>query len=82
MKRDDILQGNCTGGNEDEDGAAAAADGEDEINECEKALAELETIDDELDDIGIILVTTEDTEIAGENGGRKNINISRLQKII
>ena len=75
-----FFQHNCTGdsnGGEDgeDDGeedapaaTAAAGDNEDKINECEKTLASLETIDDELDDIGIILVTTEDLEIAAENG--------------
>ena len=36
--------------------------------DCDSALAELETIDDELDNMGIILVTTNDMEIAKENG--------------
>ncbi len=31
-------------------------------------LAELEGIDDELDDIGILIVTTKETRVAGENG--------------
>ena len=33
--------------------------------ECEKVLYELENIDDELDDFGITLVTTEDIKYAG-----------------
>ena len=51
-------------------------DGEDEVGndddeeevDCEEVLAELETIDDDLSEIGIIFVTTEDTEVATANG--------------
>ena len=42
-------------------------DDEDEVD-CEEVLAELETIDDDLSEIGIIFVTTEDTEVATANG--------------
>lgn len=35
------------------------------LQECEKVLYELENIDDELDDFGITLVTTEDIKYAG-----------------
>ena len=37
--------------------------------ECEKVLNELENIDDELDDFGISLVTTEDIKFAGAKLG-------------
>ena len=37
---------------------------------CNKVLAEIETIDDDLQDIGILTVTTEDTEVALDNGVR------------
>ena len=37
---------------------------------CKRVLAGLETIDDELDEIGILTVTTEDTEVALDNGVR------------
>ena len=36
--------------------------------DCEEVLAELETIDDDLSEIGIIFVTTEDSEVATANG--------------
>ena len=36
--------------------------------DCDAALAELETIDDELEEIGILMVTTEDTQVAMDNG--------------
>ena len=41
---------------------------EEEEVDCEEVLAELETIDDDLREIGIIFVTTEDTEVATTNG--------------
>lgn len=41
---------------------------EEEEEECDKTLDELENIDDELDETGIIFVTTEDTGIAKKNG--------------
>ena len=37
---------------------------------CQHALSELETIDDELEDIGIVMVTLEDTGLAKENGNQ------------
>ncbi|KAJ8675217.1 hypothetical protein QAD02_011003, partial [Eretmocerus hayati] len=40
----------------------------DEGDECEKILEELENIDDELDETGIVFVTTEDTGIARKHG--------------
>lgn len=40
----------------------------DEGDECEKILEELENIDDELDETGIIFVTTEDTGMAKKYG--------------
>ena len=39
-----------------------------ESDECEKVLEELENIDDELDETGIIFVTTEDTGFAKKHG--------------
>ena len=43
-------------------------DEEEEEVDCEEVLAELETIDDDLREIGIIFVATEDTEVATANG--------------
>ncbi|XP_076239570.1 hulk isoform X1 [Calliopsis andreniformis] len=40
----------------------------DDGDECEKVLRELENIDDELDETGIIFVTTEDTGFAKKHG--------------
>ena len=40
-----------------------------EVN-CNRVLAGLETIDDDLEEIGILTVTTEDTEVATDNGVR------------
>ena len=40
-----------------------------EVN-CDRVLAGLETIDDDLEEIGILTVTTEDTEVATDNGVR------------
>ena len=37
---------------------------------CNRVLAGLETIDDDLEEIGILTVTTEDTEVAITNGVR------------
>lgn len=37
-------------------------------SECRTAVAELETIDDELEEIGILMVTTEDAQVAADNG--------------
>ncbi|KAK6627927.1 hypothetical protein RUM44_010409 [Polyplax serrata] len=39
-----------------------------ENEECDRTLDELENIDDELDETGIVFVTTEDTGIAKKNG--------------
>ena len=36
--------------------------------DCDEVLAELETINEDLDEIGIMLVTTSGTEVATENG--------------
>jgi len=41
---------------------------DDENDDCDGVLANLETVDDELDEIGILLVTTEDKEVSRENG--------------
>ena len=38
--------------------------------DCNEVLAELETINEDLDEIGIMLVTTTGTEVATENGKR------------
>uniref|UniRef100_A0ABD2XLF9 Thioredoxin domain-containing protein n=1 Tax=Trichogramma kaykai TaxID=54128 RepID=A0ABD2XLF9_9HYME len=40
----------------------------DEGDACEKVLQELENIDDELDEAGIVFVTTEDTNLAKKHG--------------
>ena len=37
-------------------------------SDCQAALAELETIDDDLEEIGILMVTTEDRQVALDNG--------------
>ncbi len=49
----------------DEDGEADLAEFK---IDCDHVLAELEAIDDELDDIGILIVTTKDIKIAEEHG--------------
>lgn len=36
--------------------------------DCDEVLADLETIDEELDEIGIMLVTTKDMQVAIDNG--------------
>jgi hypothetical protein len=38
------------------------------VVDCDQVLAELEEMDDELDEIGILIVTTKDTRNAAENG--------------
>ena len=38
--------------------------------DCDEVLADLETIDEDLDDIGIMMVTTKDNEVATDNGVR------------
>ena len=53
---------------EDGDGEDDVGNEEEEEVDCEEVLAELETIDDDLSEIGIIFVTTEDTEVATANG--------------
>lgn len=40
----------------------------DDGDECDKVLEELENIDDELDETGIVFVTTEDTGLAKKHG--------------
>ena len=45
--------------------SSCIASGSFSFQECEKVLYELENIDDELDDFGITLVTTEDIKYAG-----------------
>lgn len=42
-----------------------------EDQDCDNILEELENIDDELDEAGIIFVTTEDTGIAKKNNIKK-----------
>ena len=41
---------------------------DEENDDCDGVLAKLESIDDELDDIGILLVTTADKEVSRNNG--------------
>ena len=36
--------------------------------DCDEILADLETIDEDLDEIGIMLVTTKDNQVAIDNG--------------
>ena len=71
----------CKHDDDDDDGSEAAKDDneadddndpKDDKVDCDKVLAELETIDDELDGIGIIFVTTEDTEVAEAHGEANN----------
>ena len=52
----------------DDSEAEDDVENEKEDVDCEEVLAELETIDDDLREIGIIFVTTEDTEVATTNG--------------
>ena len=40
---------------------------DEEADDCDAVLAKLESIDDELDEIGILLVTTDDKEVSREN---------------
>ncbi|XP_075553237.1 hulk isoform X4 [Dermacentor variabilis] len=49
----------------------------DNCKECPKILAELENIDDESDDHGIIIVTTDDTKLA-----KKQAGVTRLPAIV
>ena len=48
---------------------------------CQQALSELETIDDELEDIGIVMVTLEDTGLAKENGNHQVHFSSMVQNV-
>ena len=41
---------------------------DEETDDCDGVLAKLESIDDELDDIGILLVSTADKEVSRNNG--------------
>lgn len=53
---------------------AACSGGEcddDSDDECDNILEDLENIDDELDETGIVFVTTEDTGFAKKNGVKK-----------
>jgi len=50
---------------------AGPCEEENEDQECETILDELENIDDELDEAGIIFVTTEDTSLAKKHGVKK-----------
>ena len=53
---------------------------DEETDDCDAVLAKLESIDDELDDIGILLVTTADKEVSRNNGKSKldfSIYVSR-----
>ncbi len=52
-----------------EEGEVEVAKEEEETSvDCDQVLAELEGIDDELDEIGILIVTTKETRVAAENG--------------
>ena len=41
---------------------------EEETDDCDAVLGKLESIDDDLDEIGILIVTTPDKEVSRENG--------------
>ena len=41
---------------------------DEEEDDCDAVLAKLESIDDDLDEIGILLVTTADKEVSRQNG--------------
>ena len=41
---------------------------DEEEDDCDAVLGKLESIDDELDEIGILIVTTPDKEVSRENG--------------
>ena len=47
---------------------------DEEGDDCDAVLAKLESIDDDLDDIGILIVTTADKEVSRENGEQLNKN--------
>ena len=44
---------------------------DEEEDDCDAVLAKLESIDDDLDEIGILIVTTADKEVSRENGELK-----------
>eukprot|EP00095_Tigriopus_kingsejongensis_P000183 snap_masked-scaffold487_size158652-processed-gene-0.30 protein:Tk00183 transcript:snap_masked-scaffold487_size158652-processed-gene-0.30-mRNA-1 annotation:"hypothetical protein DAPPUDRAFT_202746" len=67
--RGDVCQETAPTEVEAEDSDDTNGDSEqDKAVNCDQVLAELETIDDELDDIGIIIVTTNGFEVANDNG--------------
>ena len=41
---------------------------DEEEDDCDAVLAKLESIDDDLDEIGILIVTTADKDVSRENG--------------
>ena len=45
---------------------------DEEGDDCDAVLAKFESIDDDLDDIGILIVTTADKEVSRENGKQNN----------
>ena len=45
---------------------------DEEEDDCDAVLAKLESIDDDLDEIGILIVTTADKELSRENGKHKH----------
>ena len=51
---------------------------DDEGDDCDAVLAKLESIDDDLDDIGILIVTTADKEVSRENGKQLNKDILNM----
>ena len=56
---------------------------DEETDDCDAVLAKLESIDDELDDIGILLVTTADKEVSRNNGeSRDDFSISITRKYL
>ena len=48
---------------------------DEETDDCDAVLAKLESIDDDLDEIGILMVTTADKEISRENGDKNIISL-------
>ncbi len=52
----------------EEEGGDAPAGAKESPVDCDQVLAELEGIDDELDEIGILIVTTKDDRVAEDNG--------------
>ena len=51
---------------------------DEEGDDCDAVLAKLESIDDDLDDIGILIVTTADKEVSRENGKQLNKDILNM----